>query len=97
MGIGLAMLEEVFAEEGEHITIPGDKHKTGKRRKAEMHALLASDFDDDDDDDHYPPVNQAKKLKLGVGYAGDVREDVSVRSTLLLHRRGVDLYLAVVY
>ncbi len=78
------MLEDVFAEEGEHVTSTGDKPKTGKRRKAELLSFFQpSDLDDDDDDDHYPPVNQAKKLKLGVGYAGDVREDVSPPITLL--------------
>lgn len=80
MGIGLATLEDVFAEEGEHVT-SGDKPKTGKRRKADIIPVpQPPDLDDDDDDDHYPPVSQAKKLKLGVGYAGDVREDVSVRN-----------------
>ena len=79
LGIGLATLEEVFAEEGEHVTpSAGDKSKSGKRRKADIIPMPHPiDQDDDDDDDHYPPAFQAKKMKLCVGYAGDVREGVS--------------------
>ena len=76
MGVGLAMLEQMFLEE-----TPGSsatqQSSNGKRRKAEAIPVPAVFDDDDEDDDIYPPVTQTKKLKLGVGYAGDAREDVS--------------------
>ncbi|THH29394.1 hypothetical protein EUX98_g4806 [Antrodiella citrinella] len=73
LGVGLAMLEQTFLEEAP-ATIP--KPANGKRRKAEPIPIHVP-FDDDEDDEEYPPITQTKKLKLGVGYAGDAREDNS--------------------
>lgn len=78
LGVGLAMLEQSFLEEAPGATPPAHN---GKRRKADSVSVPAVFDDDDDDEDAYPPVAQTKKLKLGVGYAGDAREDVRISFT----------------
>ncbi|TCD63872.1 hypothetical protein EIP91_004811 [Steccherinum ochraceum] len=90
LGVGLAMLEQSFIEETPGV-IP---QPTGKRRKAEAVPVPVAFDDDDDDEDVYPPVNQTKKLKLGVGYAGDAREDNSGHAEALRIQRAKDEKLA---
>ena len=46
-----------------------------KRRQPE--SVHSSSTPDDDDDSYLPLPVQKKKLTVGTGYAGDVREDVS--------------------
>ncbi|OCH94539.1 ubiquitin conjugating enzyme family protein [Obba rivulosa] len=82
LGVGLAMLEKVFIDETTR-DVPLDKAKkprtSSKRRKVELSVLLgggSKHYDDDDDSDgHHSLIASKKKAKLGVGYAGDVRED----------------------
>lgn len=82
LGVGLTMLEKMYVEQTQDG--PGDqgqKGRSGKRRKTEtlsvpVQHILDDDDEDDDEDGYYPPVKQSKKAKGGVGYAGDVREDV---------------------
>lgn len=96
LGVGLAMLEKAFlAESQETPNEKGAQARSGKRRKVEvaptpMMPLDPFDDDDDDDDNIYPPVVQGKKAKLGVGYAGDIREDVSCAH--LIELRPLSIY-----
>lgn len=74
------MLESKFTEDLEQRPSSGATgDKTRKRRQAQTttpQLPTGMDLVEEDEDDIYPPVAQTKKLKLGVGYAGDVREDV---------------------
>lgn len=78
LGVGLTMLEKYFLEESTPSGEAPEKPASGKRRKAptgQTHHAAALD----DDDDAYPlPLTKGKKAKLGIGYAGDIREDVSM-------------------
>ena len=71
------MLEQYFLDD----TVIGpsnaaDKPTTGRRRKAPAPAQTQ---DLDDEEDAYPlPTGKGKKAKLGIGYAGDAKEDVSM-------------------
>ena len=89
LGVGLAMLENLYHEHVHSIGLDGDS----KRRKTNSNKNSPSPGDDDDDE-HYPPVPVLKKkLKVGTGYAGDAREDVRTRFTVywpLLNLRRVD-------
>ncbi|KAI0071130.1 ubiquitin conjugating enzyme family protein [Panus rudis PR-1116 ss-1] len=75
LGVGLAMLETKFLEEMEPTVI--DRTKNRKRRQVQTLAPISHPDDDEDDDDGYPPVAQTKRMKVGVGYAGDAKEDTS--------------------
>lgn len=80
LGVGLAMLEQKFLEEQDSPAPQGGRPKTGKRRKAEPVPIPVTHHDDDDDDDVMYPIPfhpTGKKAKLGVGYAGETREDTS--------------------
>lgn len=81
LGVGLAMLEKVYIEQTQDVSNTSEnKAKSAKRRKVDPVPIpiMQHDPDDDDDEDnYYPPVAQGKKAKLGVGYAGETREDVS--------------------
>lgn len=77
LGVGLATVEQRFVDEKREMTdekIP--KPTTGRRRKAVDVPAPVGLMMMDDDYLTGPPAN-GKKAKLGVGYAGDVREDVS--------------------
>ncbi|KAI0340853.1 ubiquitin conjugating enzyme family protein [Trametopsis cervina] len=75
LGVGLTMLEQYFLHEsGGNSADQSDKGSNGKRRKAPLPPAHMLDLDDDDD--AYPlPSGKGKKAKLGIGYAGDIRED----------------------
>ncbi|KAI0092127.1 ubiquitin conjugating enzyme family protein [Irpex rosettiformis] len=75
LGVGLTMLEKYFLEESGPAGDVPDKPINGKRRKAPaVQAHHGADIDDDDDS--YPlPSMKGKKAKLGIGYAGEIRED----------------------
>lgn len=78
LGVGLAMVEQTFLEEKqEKPEEKSAKPTTGRRRKAagtpSPHGSTSLD-----DEDYLPGIPiVGKKAKLGTGYAGDVREDVS--------------------
>ncbi|KAI0690863.1 ubiquitin conjugating enzyme family protein [Cytidiella melzeri] len=75
LGVGLTMLEQYFHDENTGVVENTEKPVNGKRRKAPA-AQVHHPADVDDDDDIYPlPSSKGKKAKLGIGYAGDVRED----------------------
>ncbi|KAI0711061.1 ubiquitin conjugating enzyme family protein [Cerioporus squamosus] len=100
LGVGLAMLEKSYLDDTQD---PGSQ-KSGdrtsrKRRKPEAPAPPAAvadmlDDDDDDDDSYYPIVVQGKKAKLGTGYAGDAREDMSGQLEALNAQKAKDEKLA---
>ncbi|EMD40382.1 hypothetical protein CERSUDRAFT_110990 [Gelatoporia subvermispora B] len=82
LGVGLAMLEKMFVDETRDV--PLDKVKkprtSSKRRKVDLPALFGGSkyYDDDEDSDgHHTPTASKKKAKLGIGYAGDIREDTT--------------------
>ncbi|GBE80076.1 ubiquitin conjugating enzyme family protein [Sparassis latifolia] len=96
LGVGLAMLEKTYDDQDQDVTSDEtNKATNGKRRKVQVAPapILQHEFDDDDDED-YPPMVQGKKAKLGVGYAGDVREDVSGQLEALALQRTKDEKLA---
>ncbi|KZT06502.1 ubiquitin conjugating enzyme family protein [Laetiporus sulphureus 93-53] len=97
LGIGLAMLEKLFIGQSQDVpSSQGGKVTGGKRRKTETVPLqVLHDHDEDEDEDnYYPPVGQGKKAKLGVGYAGDIREDTSGQLEALMAQRANDEKLA---
>jgi hypothetical protein len=74
LGVGLAMLEQTFAEERRDKPMEkASKATTGKRRKA-----TATPISQGLNDDIFPAASagNGKKAKLGTGYAGDIKEDV---------------------
>lgn len=75
LGIGLFMLEQLFVEQihdSPDGSAENEKTRTTKRRKTDSSAPKEPD---DDDDVYYTGVKGAK-LKGGIGYAGDIKEDV---------------------
>lgn len=77
LGVGLSMLEQLFAERVDDATIPGSKRKPVSQQRTEG---------DEDDHPYYMASFKAfkgKKSKNGIGYAGQIQEDV--RSIVLLH------------
>ena len=78
LGVGLAMLEQLYHDQLQNPLGPENKIRTTKRRKTDPVFSAPMILDPDDDDDNYlSPPSQGKKSKLGVGYAGDQKEDVS--------------------
>ncbi|KAI0321805.1 hypothetical protein OF83DRAFT_1097239 [Amylostereum chailletii] len=74
LGVGLSMLEALYHDQVQN---PGPDGDT-KRRKTSSSNASPAPGEVDDDEDHYPPFPvQKKKLKVGTGYAGDVREDTT--------------------
>lgn len=79
LGVGLGMLEQLFSEQIRDVGVPRSitENKNTKKRKVgpagTINPLL--DIDDDEDDVYYGA--KGKKAKGGIGYAGNVREDVS--------------------
>lgn len=81
LGVGLAMLEQLYHDQLQNLLCPENKARTSKRRKTDPVISSPMILDPDDDDDNYlSPAIQGKKSKLGVGYAGDQKEDVSGHS-----------------
>jgi len=78
LGVGLAMLEQLYHDQLQNLHGTENKVRTSKRRKTDpvMNAPMILDPDDDDDNYLSPPC-QGKKSKLGVGYAGDQKEDTT--------------------
>ena len=78
LGVGLAMLEQLYHDQLQNPFGQENKVRTSKRRKTDPVINTPMILDPDDDDDNYlSPPSQGKKSKLGVGYAGDQKEDVS--------------------
>jgi hypothetical protein len=78
LGVGLAMLEQLYHDQLQNPLSLENKVRTVKRRKTDAIINSPVILDPDDDDDSYlSPPSQGKKSKLGVGYAGDQKEDVS--------------------
>lgn len=72
LGVGLSQLETMFVEQQQESGSKGKDGKTGKKRKvtAGTAALSSDDFDED------YPIPGGKRAKGGIGYAGNVQEDV---------------------
>jgi hypothetical protein len=78
LGVGLAMLEQLYHDQLQNPLGPENKVRTSKRRKTDPIISTSMILDPDDDDDgHLSPPAQGKKSKVGIGYAGDQKEDVS--------------------
>lgn len=80
LGVGLAMLEQLYHDQLQNPLFTENKARTSKRRKTDPVISTPMILDPDDDDDNYLSSPQGKKSKLGVGYAGDQKEDVSGHS-----------------
>ncbi|CDO68460.1 hypothetical protein BN946_scf184760.g16 [Trametes cinnabarina] len=99
LGVGLAMLEQAYLNEAQEPT-PTQKYvgrTSRKRRKMEIPHVIPPNVNDDEEDDediHYPVPVQGKKAKLGTGYAGDAREDMSGQLEALNAQRAKDEKLA---
>ncbi|KAI9507568.1 hypothetical protein F5148DRAFT_1204007 [Russula earlei] len=78
LGVGLAMLEQLYHDQLQNPLGHENKVRTSKRRKTDPVINAPMILDPDDDDDSYlSPPTQGKKSKLGVGYAGDQKEDTT--------------------
>lgn len=87
LGVGLALLEQLYHDQLQNPLGPENKVRTSKRRKTDPVINTSMILDPDDDDDSYlTPPAQGKKLKVGIGYAGDQKEDVSSRRCALFPR-----------
>lgn len=74
LGVGLAMVERMLAEQNQDAA--REDGQSNKRRKTD---LSATPQDSDDGLDNPPTASKkAKKQKAkgGIGYAGDLKEDV---------------------
>ncbi|KAH9939239.1 ubiquitin conjugating enzyme family protein [Epithele typhae] len=98
LGVGLAMLEKSFVDVAD-LAAPKSDKTSRKRRKPDAPAshLIPTELhedDDDDEDNYYPNLVKGKKPKLGTGYAGDVREDMSGQLEALQAQKDKDQKLA---
>jgi hypothetical protein len=90
LGVGLAMLEQLYHDQLQNPLGPENKVRTSKRRRTDPIISTSMILDPDDDDDSYlSPPAQGKKSKVGIGYAGDQKEDVSGHADI--HRAPSDL------
>ncbi|KAH8105029.1 hypothetical protein DFH11DRAFT_1645277 [Phellopilus nigrolimitatus] len=76
LGVGLSMLEQMFAEQVSHAS-GSEGSGNSKKRKAQTPTTAQTADPDDDDEDYYATVTKGKKVKGGIGYAGNLREDHS--------------------
>ncbi|KAI0638576.1 ubiquitin conjugating enzyme family protein [Trametes polyzona] len=98
LGVGLAMLEKAFLDDAQDALgqKTGDR-SSRKRRKVEAPVIATADLNDDDNDDddaYYSGTVQGKKAKLGTGYAGDAKEDMTGQLEALNAQRVKDERLA---
>ncbi|KAH8999197.1 hypothetical protein EDB92DRAFT_1832949 [Lactarius akahatsu] len=78
LGVGLAVLEQLYHDQLQNPLGPENKVRTSKRRKTDSTINTSMILDPDDDDDSYlTPPAQGKKPKVGTGYAGDQKEDTT--------------------
>ncbi|KAN0131396.1 hypothetical protein V8E53_010773 [Lactarius tabidus] len=78
LGVGLALLEQLYHDQLQNPLCPENKVRTSKRRKTDPVINTSMILDPDDDDDNYlTPPALGKKLKVGIGYAGDQKEDTT--------------------
>ena len=74
LGVGLAMLEQMFIEKNQDATDSKEQMtRNNKRRKTNG---FGSHDTDEDNIHHAYGSAQGKKAKGGTGYAGDQKEDV---------------------
>ncbi|EGN93067.1 hypothetical protein SERLA73DRAFT_172419 [Serpula lacrymans var. lacrymans S7.3] len=99
LGVGLLMLETMFAEQRQEASAEQDqgalKSRTNKRRRVDSHSATPSGDDDDDDEPYFLATPHGKKPKGGTGYAGDQREDVSGQLEALALQRTKDEKIGV--
>ncbi|EIN10758.1 hypothetical protein PUNSTDRAFT_142698 [Punctularia strigosozonata HHB-11173 SS5] len=91
VGIGLFMVEKLFLEQTQdnaRQTEPDAKPGLFKRKKAAIDAGTPPMYDDDD---FIGPQN--KKAKGGIGYAGNVKEDITGQTEALAQQRAKDAKL----
>ncbi|KAI0307244.1 hypothetical protein B0F90DRAFT_1807893 [Multifurca ochricompacta] len=78
LGVGLAMLEQLYHDQLQNPLGHENKIRTSKRRKTDPVINTSMILDPDDDDDSYISSSAlGKKLKVGIGYAGDQKEDTT--------------------
>ncbi|KAI0717965.1 ubiquitin conjugating enzyme family protein [Fomitopsis betulina] len=95
LGVGLTMLEKMFVDQTQDSSNQSTPNTKGAKRRNADPIHLPADLDDDDDDEtYYAAVTHGKKAKLGTGYAGDVREDISGQLEALAAQRAKDEKLA---
>ncbi|KAA1466765.1 hypothetical protein DENSPDRAFT_831644 [Dentipellis sp. KUC8613] len=88
LGVGLAMLEQLYHDQTQNVASSSDgKGRITKRRKVETTPALDGD---EDDDNYLTPPAQGKKLKIGIGYAGDQKEDTTGQAEALANQRQKD-------
>ena len=80
--MGLYMLEQLYIEETKYVPSP-PVEKNAKKRKAQSNIPSAVEFEEDDDV-YYGGKGKRAKAKGGIGYAGDIREDVRKFMFILL-------------
>lgn len=78
LGVGLSMLEQLFDEQRQE---PQDTKDQGSRTNKRRKTTMTPSHDLDDQDSAYYSGVPGKKAKGGIGYAGDVKEDVSAQTS----------------
>jgi hypothetical protein len=71
LGVGLSMVQKLFVQQTQ-----GDPRENNSKKRKAAGATSSSIPDDDDEDTYYG--SGASKKKGGIGYAGNVKEDVSL-------------------
>lgn len=78
LGVGLAVLDQLYHDQLQNPLAHENKVRTSKRKKTDLAINTSMILDPDDDDDNYlTPPAQGKKPKVGIGYAGDQKEDTT--------------------
>ncbi|KAI0041565.1 hypothetical protein FA95DRAFT_1548568 [Auriscalpium vulgare] len=97
LGIGLAMLEQLYDDQTQTPSGSQDgRVRTNKRKKTPVTAIASPHDIDDDDDNYLTPPGQGKKSKVGIGYAGDLKEDTTGQAEAQAVQRAKDERLGTV-
>ncbi|KAF8195914.1 hypothetical protein K438DRAFT_1826732 [Mycena galopus ATCC 62051] len=76
LGVGLSMLEQLFAEQSQESKAVQDPNKARNTKRRKTGKLFSKDADDDEDDEYLSSPG-GKRAKGGIGYAGDQKEDTT--------------------
>ncbi|KAL5530457.1 hypothetical protein ACEPAF_6715 [Sanghuangporus sanghuang] len=92
LGVGLLMLEQIFAEQIGDASFAASRTGNSKKRKVSTPSTPVPDPDEDDDIYYGSPPSKGKKPKAaGIGYAGNGREDNSGQLQALAIQSSKDL------
>ncbi|KAI0268350.1 hypothetical protein BC834DRAFT_869029 [Gloeopeniophorella convolvens] len=90
LGVGLAMLEQLYHDQIQNPQGPENRARTNKRKKTDATSQSIILEPEDEDESYYTPPAQGKKLKVGIGYAGDQKEDTTGQAEAQANQRAKD-------